>query len=61
MPIGGILIATFMGWKVPKTELARILNNNKIAILYFTISTRSIAPIGVLLVMIFGIKDWLQS
>ncbi len=61
MPIGGILIAIFMGWKVPRSEVSRILNNNKLAVLYFTISTRFIAPVGVLIVMIFGVKDWIQG
>lgn len=61
MPLGGILIAMFMGWKVPKTEISRILNNNKLAVAYFMISTRFVAPVGVLIVMIFGVKHWIQG
>ncbi len=61
MPVGGILIATFMGWKVPRSEFSRILNNNKLAIFYFRISTRFFAPVGVLIVMVFGIKHWIQG
>jgi NSS family neurotransmitter:Na+ symporter len=61
MPLGGILIAMFMGWKVPKSEISRILNNNKIAVAYFMISTRFVAPVGVLIVMIFGVKHWIQG
>ncbi len=61
MPLGGILIAIFMGWKVPKSEISRILNNNRLAVLFFMLSTRFIAPVGVFIVMIFGIKHWIQS
>ena len=55
MPLGGILIALFMGWKVSRSEISRILNHNRFAVMFFMISNRFIAPIGVLIVMIFGI------
>ena len=61
MPLGGILIATFMGWKVSKEEISKIFDNNQFVVNFFLASTKYIAPLGVLTVMIFGILHWIQG
>ena len=61
MPLGGILIATFMGWKVSKEEISKIVDNNQFVVNFFLASTKYIAPLGVLTVMIFGILHWIQG
>ena len=61
MPLGGLLTALFLGWVVKRQDIEAICGGSTLAASGLIIISRYVAPIGVLIVLIQGIHDWLLS
>jgi NSS family neurotransmitter:Na+ symporter len=65
MPVGGIFISLFVGWKIDKQKIYKELSSNgkyKIPFLnVFLLITRYLAPLAILLILLnqFGLTKWL--
>ncbi len=61
MPLGGLLTALFLGWIVKPEDILRMCGGSKMGAQALTLVSRYVAPIGVLIVLIKGLHDWLLS
>lgn len=59
MPLGGMFTALFLGWIVKRDELLKITGGSTFATNGLMFVCRFAAPLGVLIVLITGIQDWL--
>ncbi len=59
MPLGGLLTALFFGWVVSRKTIEEAIGQGGILSKGLIWVTRVIAPLGVAIVMAFGIADWL--
>ncbi|SMF81146.1 sodium-dependent transporter [Pseudobacteriovorax antillogorgiicola] len=59
MPLGGLLTAVFFGWCIPSSEVERIVGGKTIFATGLTFVSRFVAPIGVGVVMVVGLINWL--
>ena len=58
MPLGGLLTAMFFGWVVDKDEIRRIIGGPQMLSTGLMWVSRIIAPVAVLVVMVFGLINW---
>ena len=59
MPLGGVLTVAFFGWIIKAEKIHESLGGKSLFSLAILWSSRTIAPIGVTVVLILGLKDWL--
>ena len=59
MPLGGIFLSLFFGFKVKEEDISKALGFHGLALKGFIFACRFVAPIGVGVVLYMGISDWI--